>query len=63
MSEEQEQTVICSLCFKEHSTTTLYGITIIPCPDMPEDLIMPSSTLEAFIAGRSMLDQPFIVTI
>jgi hypothetical protein len=57
----ETKTVICILCNEPHETFSMYGMVYVPCPEMPKDIIVPSSAIEAFMTGRSMLDQPFIV--
>lgn len=57
----EAETVICILCGKQHETVVVYGLVCIPCPEMPENVIVPTQAIEAFMTGRSMLDQPFIV--
>jgi hypothetical protein len=58
---ESAKTTTCKLCFQEHEVTSIFGFDYVLCPEMPKDLIIPESTLEAFMAGKSMLDQPLIV--
>lgn len=60
MSEENK-TETCPLCREQHESMTLFGVKFIPCPMMPKDTIMPSTTIEAFFQGRPVLDQPLIV--
>lgn len=42
----ESESVICQLCGKQHKTARLYGVTYIPCPKMPENMIMSNSSLE-----------------
>lgn len=59
--EKQTKTVECPLCHERHDVMTMHGITYVPCPQIPRDLLMPVSTLEAFMGGQSMLDDSFII--
>jgi hypothetical protein len=34
---------------------------VFACPLVPKEMIVPLTTLEAFMQGRSMADRPFIV--
>lgn len=57
----ENKTETCPLCQEQHESMMLFGMKYIPCPMMPKDVLMPSTTIEAFFRGRSMLDQPVIV--
>ena len=61
VSEEKKELRDCPLCHEKHESMMLFGMEFIACPEMPENVIMPTPTLQAFMAGKSMLDQPFIV--
>jgi hypothetical protein len=61
MNEEKPELRTCLLCHERHESVMLHGMQFIACPQMPKDVIMPESALRAFMAGDSMLDQPFIV--
>lgn len=60
MSDGKE-TVECPLCHERHEVMMMHGVKYVPCSEMPREMIMPASTLKAFMSGRSMLDEPFII--